>query len=214
MEDFCQKVKNYAPKHAQIHLIMLCIFIIVGIGTGNNYIVISSIVLLLFVLYFFRIKEVSKDLSEDFAFAPSYGRVVKVREFEGHLQIAMFISVLDAHIQYAPCGGKITEQIYKDGQFNSAYFFEKTELNEKLIHKIETSRGEIKVAQIAGLIARTIVPFVKVGEEVVQNQEIGLIKFGSSCHLFIPLKGNENMKVLIKEGDYVEGGITKIVQFE
>ena len=96
--------------------------------------------------------------------------------------------MLDAHIQYAPYKGVIQNQIYKPGMFHPAYIFKKGEYNEKLIHNITTSKGVMSVAQISGVIARNIERFVDEGHEIVQNQEIGLICFGSRCDLFIPLE--------------------------
>jgi len=89
--------------------------------------------------------------------------------------------------------------------------FKKGKDNEKLIHNIRTDRGLMTVVQIAGVVARSIEKFVNKGEQVSQNDELGLIRFGSRCDLFIPIENKFN--VLVKEGDRVKGGITNLVQF-
>jgi phosphatidylserine decarboxylase len=67
------------------------------------------------------------------------------------------------------------------------------------------------VSQIAGVIARTIVPFVKKNTIINQNEELGLIKFGSRCDIFIPL--HNSLKVLVRPGDNIKGSYTKLVEF-
>ncbi len=209
--DLSQVFKNYSVVYMKKYLFILIILLIVGIKFWNKYIIGIALFPLLFLIYFFRIPKHIEERNAKFVTAPAYGKVIKVQEKDGLLQIAIFINFWDAHIQYMPYDGIIQKQIYKKGQFNPAYIFAKGKYNEKMIHNISTNKGMITVVQIAGVIARTIERFVQEGQEVQQNDEIGLIRFGSRCDIFIPL--DNTMKVLVKEGDKVKGGITKIVEF-
>jgi len=169
------------------------------------------IFIMVFLFYFFRIPDVNPNLTSKYLYAPCYGKIKQITQTNNYLHIVTFINVTDPHIQYFPYSGFLKKIIYKKGEFNPAYMIHKGKDNEKMIYHLDTIRGNIIVSQVAGVLARTIVPFVKENTPVQQNQEIGLIKLGSRCDVFIPLYNN--MKVLVKKGDYVKGTFTKIVEF-
>lgn len=178
-----------------------------------NYIKIASFftIFLMFLFYFFRIPKINKKKDKSIIYAPCYGRVKEITNTGEYTQIAIFINVTDPHIQYVPYEGVVNKIIYKKGEFNPAYMIKKGKYNEKMIYHISTVRGNIIVSQIAGILARTIVPFIKEKQIVEQNEELGLIKLGSRCDIFIP---NTNpLKVLVKRGDYVKGTFTQLVKF-
>ena len=209
--DLSQVFKNYSVVYMKKYLFILIILLGIGIKFWNKYIIVIATLPLLFLIYFFRIPKIVGERNDKFLTAPTYGKVVKVQERDGLLQIATFINLWDPHIQYMPYDGVVKKQIYKKGQFNPAYLFAKGKYNERLVHNILTNKGNISVVQIAGVCARTIERFVQEGQAVQQNDEIGLIRFGSRCDVFIPL--DNAMNILVKEGDRIEGGITKIVEF-
>lgn len=197
----------YEPK--ALFIFLLCIFIFYKL----NFKKISLFFLLCicFLFYFFRIPEINKKKNDKFIFGPCYGTVKKITKTEHYTQIAIFINLTDPHIQYVPYDGVIRKILYKKGEFNPAYMIKKGKYNEKMIYHFNTRRGNIIVSQIAGVIARTIVPFVKEKQIVEQHEELGLIKLGSRCDIFIP---NANpMNFLVKKGDYIRGTNTKIVEF-
>ena len=198
---------QYVPKH----VIFSILLILVGFKFWFKWFMIIGVVYFLFLLYFFRQPKEKALPDSNAVFAPCYGKVIKVQERDGLLQIATFINLWDPHIQYAPYKGHITGQIFKKGEFNPAYIFAKGKDNEKMIHNIQTDRGLMTVVQIAGVIARSIEAFVSKGDQVQQNSELGLIRFGSRCDIFIPIENKFN--ILVKEGDKIKGGITKLVQF-
>lgn len=198
---------QYVPKH----VIFAILLILVGFKFWFKWFMIIGVVYFLFLLYFFRQPKEIAPPDTNFVFAPCYGKVIKVQERDGLLQIATFINLWDPHIQYAPYKGYVTNQIFKKGEFNPAYIFSKGKYNERMIHNIKTDRGLISVVQIAGVIARSIEAFIGEGDQVQQNSELGLIRFGSRCDIFIPIENKFN--VLVKEGDKIKGGITKLVQF-
>lgn len=172
----------------------------------------SPIVILLtvFVLYFFRDINYTIPTDEKSIHSPCQGTILKVTRKDGVIQIATFLSVFDIHVQYTPCSGKVINQVYKEGEFNMANDFEKSNLNERLDTTIENPIfGNVVVRQIAGLIARRIVPFIKIGDSVQQNEPLGLIRFGSRVDIFLPDK--PEYKVLVKSGDKIEIGDTFII---
>lgn len=172
----------------------------------------SPIVILLtvFVLYFFRDINYTIPIDEKSIHSPCQGTILKVTRKDGVIQIATFLSVFDIHVQYTPCSGKVINQVYKEGEFNMANDFEKSNLNERLDTTIENPIfGNVVVRQIAGLIARRIVPFIKIGDSVQQNEPLGLIRFGSRVDIFLPDK--PEYKILVKSGDKIEIGDTLII---
>lgn len=211
MFDLSNIFRNYSVVYAKKYLLLFISILSVGIKLRSKYIILFALIPLLYIIYFFRIPKFTEEPDDKYAFSPAYGKIIKIQERDGLLQIAIFINLWDAHIQYAPYKGVIQKQTYKPGMFHPAYIFKKGEYNEKLIHNITTSKGVMSVAQISGVIARNIERFVDEGHEIAQNQEIGLICFGSRCDLFIPLENQIN--ILVKEGDKVQGGITKLVEF-
>jgi len=208
---YADYINNFALDYVQKHIIFLIIMIIIGYKLSYTYILITGIVLLLFVFYFFRRPKNNIIKSNNHIISPASGKVIKIQERDGLLQIAIFINLWDAHIQYAPYNGIIKSQIYKKGNFNPAFLFKKGKDNEKLIHNINTDRGLITVVQIAGVVARSIEKFVNINDTVQQGDEIGLIRFGSRCDIFIPLDNKFNL--LVKEGQRVYGGKTQLLEF-
>ena len=114
------------------------------------------------------------------------------------------MNIHNVHVQYAPLGGRVKSITHKAGEFHPAYFFEKSQYNERVETILETAVGDIKVVQLAGQVARRIVSFLNVGEEIARGQPIGLIKFGSRVDMWIP-SANIN-KIHVKEGDRLRIG--------
>lgn len=206
---------SYIFIHGKNIIIILLIFFFIGKYFDSKIIMILSLIFMYLCYYFFRIPrfETRKDVNT--IFATAYGKVIKVSpriiNNTSYLQIAIFIGLLDPHVQYSPCQGYIKKMDYKKGEFNPAFIFKKSNYNERLIYHMDSMNGYIIFSQIAGQVARTIVSFVKPNMLLQQNQEIGLIKFGSRSDIFVPIK--PNMKLYVKEGDYVNGGQSKIVSY-
>jgi phosphatidylserine decarboxylase len=203
---------NYVFTYVKKYLGILLLILLIGVYFFNIYIIGVSLAFIFILFYFFRQPSYKKTRDKKYLYAPTYGKIIKIREVEGLLQIATFIRLYDPHIQYIPYDGYIKEQIYKEGEFNPAYLFKKGKYNEKLIHNLQTDKGLISIVQIAGVIARTIEKFKNKNQFVKQKEELGLIRFGSRCDIFIPL--SNHMNVLVKEGDIIEGAITKLIEFK
>ena len=128
---------------------------------------------------------------------------------EGYV-VSIFMPLYVAHENIAPIAGKITNIEYKKGKFLSTFTLEKALYNEKNeITICNKELGEIKVIQIAGLIARRIRCYVKQGEEVKQGDKLGRILIGSQVTLILPKK----VKVTAKLGDKVKCGKTIIGEY-
>lgn len=204
-------LNNYAFVYERLNVFILLFFIYIFFKIKFYKTMGFFISCLLFLLFFFRVPEINQIQTEKYVHAPCYGRIKEIVKTDKYLQIAIFINVTDPHIQYIPYKGYLKDILYKKGEFNPAYIMKKGKYNEKMLYYINTRRGNIIVSQIAGVLARTIVPFVKKNQVVEQNEELGLIKLGSRCDIFIPIYNN--MKILVKKGDYVEGTFTKIIEF-
>jgi len=124
-------------------------------------------------------------------------------------RISIFMSVFDVHINRAPIGGTVRRVIYIPGRFVNADLDKASEENERQQVLIERADGvQIAFTQIAGLVARRIVPFIKPGDIVATGQRIGLIRFGSRVDVYLP-RGTDS-KVLL--GQKVIGGETVLAE--
>ena len=124
-------------------------------------------------------------------------------------RISIFMSVFDVHINRAPVGGTVRRVVYIPGRFLNAALDKASEENERQHIQIERSDGvRIGITQIAGLIARRIVPFVKPGDILAAGQRVGLIRFGSRVDVYLP-EGTEPAVLL---GQSVIAGETVLAQ--
>lgn len=170
-----------------------------------------------FIVSFFREPRRIKIHDADLVFSPCDGRVVVtevVNEneyFEGkkRLQISIFMSVTNVHINWFPVGGIVKYFKYHPGRFLVAWHPKSSTENERTTTVVQTSKGvEVLFRQIAGIVARRIVSYVKVDEEVHQNDKCGFIKFGSRIDILLP----ENAELLVEIGDRVVGTLTPIAR--
>lgn len=124
---------------------------------------------------------------------------------EGYL-ISIFMNIFDVHINRAPISGVVKSIKHSDGKFLNAESPESTFENENVQTIFQDGSFKIKVIQIAGLIARRIVPFIKTNEKIIKGQRMGLIKLGSQVTLILPA----NVKVKVHKGQRVLAGETII----
>jgi phosphatidylserine decarboxylase len=176
-----------------------------------------SLVVLILVLRFFRVPTRRPFLDERTITAPSDGKVVVVEKKEEKeylsgpcMQVSIFMSIHDVHINYFPVNGKISYQKYHPGSYLVARHPKSSELNERTSVGIETPFGRLLVRQIAGFVARRICCYAKEGALASQGTEMGFIKFGSRLDLFLPLDAN----IMVKPDQRVIGGITPIASFK
>ena len=175
----------------------------------------------LFCLYFFRNPERVSPVRPGAVVAPADGRVVMVGpaippEDLGmgpapRWRVAIFLSVLDVHINRVPFTGVVTRVAYRHGAFVSASMDKASDSNERNAIALRLADGrEMAVVQIAGLIARRIICNVREGDAVETGERFGLIRFGSRTDLYLP----EGVKPLVTPGQYMIGGETVIAELD
>ena len=169
--------------------------------------------LTLFVIYFFRDPERVIPSEAGLIVSPADGRIISIKNEaddnitgEKSVCVSIFLSVFNVHINRIPCEGSVTKTVYNSGKFLPAFCEKASLLNEQNSLVIDHNNKKIVVRQIAGLIARRIVCWVKEGCQVTRGQRFGLIRFGSRVDLFVP----KEIELLIKKGDKVVGGRTII----
>jgi phosphatidylserine decarboxylase len=154
-----------------------------------------SIMLYVFLLFFFRLPERCLEPDQGLIYAPADGKVVVIEETEEkeyfkdiRLQISIFMSPFNMHSNRYPVSGHIKYVAYHAGQKMVAWHPKSSELNERSTIVIETVSGtEILIRQIAGAVARRIVTYSKLDQDVKQGDELGFIKFGSRVDIFLPV---------------------------
>ena len=178
---------------------------------------IASLGGILFVMMFFRNPKRRLFIEEGAIIAPADGKVVVVEETtEGEyfkdrrLQISIFMSVKNVHINRNPISGQVKYFKYHPGKYLLAWNPKSSTDNERTTFVIEDEDDnvEIMMRQIAGTVARRIKFYVEEGDEVTQGSEIGFIKFGSRVDLYLPLES----KVEVKIGEKDKGGQTVIAR--
>ena len=170
------------------------------------------LILLIFTLYFFRDPERVVPIGDDILVSPADGLITNITEIkEGkkpYTKVSIFLSIFNVHIQRLPISGEVTKVDYIEGKFINATLDKASDENERLKITIKNGNNLIYVTQIAGLIARRIVNYVKPNENINQGDRYGIIKFGSRVDIEFP----NNFKLLVNEGQQCIGGETIIAQ--
>jgi phosphatidylserine decarboxylase len=173
---------------------------------------IAALVIGLLVLLFFRDPSRRYDGDVGVVLAPADGLITRVDSLTDpeigpgrYHRIVTFLSVFDVHVQKAPAAGEVIASRYAPGKKVAAFREDAGEVNEKHLTVIRRQNGDtLGVRQIAGLLARRVVCYLKEGHQVHRGQPMGLIKFGSRVDLLVP----ESYQVLVKKGDRVKNGAT------
>ena len=194
------------------------IIFIWGATRWNSYWLLSlSVVfalLTLFTTFFFRDPDRTCPVTPNLLIAPADGKVVAIKNIANHpfiggeaIQISIFLSITDVHINRVPVSGSIDYVRYNPGKFFAAYKDKASELNEQTeIGMTAVSGYKLIVKQIAGVIARRIVCRLKDNDSVMAGQRFGMIRFGSRTDLIIPA----GSRLEISRGNKVHGGETII----
>ena len=173
---------------------------------------ILSLILLIFTFYFFRDPERVVPIGDDILVSPADGLITNITETkEGkktYIKVSIFLSIFNVHIQRLPISGEVNKVDYIEGKFINATLDKASDENERLKITIKNGNNLIYVTQIAGLIARRIVNYVKPNENINQGERYGIIKFGSRVDIEFP----NNFKLLVNEGQQCIGGETIIAQ--
>jgi phosphatidylserine decarboxylase len=169
--------------------------------------------LLLFLISFFRVPARTLTINDNAVVAPADGKVVVIEEttddeyFKGRvLQVSIFMSPANVHVNRNPVSGSVVYNQYHKGKYLVAWHPKSSTENER--HSVVLKKGntEILVKQIAGALAKRIVNYLQVGQQVKQTDEMGFIKFGSRVDLLLPI----GTKVNVQLNQVVQGGVTII----
>jgi len=213
--------------HKEGHLIILYTFLFIALITVlvdffiENQILkyilqIFCLLSLILILQFFRNPKRKFNLNPEKVLSPVDGKIVAIEEvFENEyfndkrLQVSIFMSPINVHVTRYPIGGEVLYSKYHPGKYLVAWHPKSSEKNERTTIVINNKNiGKILYRQIAGLLARRIINYAKVEENVIQGEDAGFIKFGSRVDLFLPL----NAKINVKINQNVKGGIDFITK--
>ena len=182
-------------------------FFIVGIIFNLIFPPLAVICYLLSIgcLLFFRDPNLTINADKNFILSPCNGTVMNVIENEnGQTEVRVFMSVANVHLQRSPISGTVKSVEHKPGKFLKAHLPEAYIENEQNVITIENENGTYIVKQIAGILARRCVAWVKPGDVVNQGDKIGVIKFSSQVDLIMPA----GYDVRVKVGDKVTSGLS------
>ena len=179
---------------------------------GFTVLAVFSSLLTLFVIAFFRDPERSIPPGEKAILSPADGKIIQVEPCREEnllqgpsLKVSIFMSLFNVHVNRIPLTGRVLDVSYQSGKFVRADCDKASVMNEQNALLMETPEGtRLLFVQIAGLIARRIVCWVKKGDEVERGRRFGLIRFGSRVDVYLP----EDTRMLTQIGQKVIGGQT------
>lgn len=168
----------------------------------------------LFVVYFFRDPQRQIPSASDAVVSPADGRVMEIVDERlgerAGKRISIFLSIFDVHVNRAPVAGRVSRVDYHAGKFMGAWKEKASTANEQNAITIATPAGEIRMKQIAGWVARRILCWTRIGDEVRIGQRIGMIRFGSRTDIWLPAEA----EILVSRGQHVAGGATQIARWQ
>lgn len=178
------------------------------------------VIVTLWMCYFFRDPERVTPVRDGLVVSPADGRVSMITTLvppaelelppEPMQRVSVFMNVFDCHVNRSPVAGRIVQILYTPGLFLNAELDKASEDNERNALVIETTGTKIGVVQIAGLVARRIVGFVKQGDALGAGERFGLIRFGSRVDVYMPL----NAQLLVGVGQVAIAGETVLADLK
>lgn len=187
-------------------IIWLTINYLVGL-TGETvfrvFILLSTLPLLILSIRFFRYPHRKITVAPKSILSPADGTIVAIEETteneyfkDKRLQVSVFMSVYNVHINWNPIPGEVTYFKHHCGHFMAAYLPKSSTLNERATTVIRMADGtEVLVRQIAGAVAKRIITYSTVGKQVTQQDELGFIRFGSRVDLYLPVGTKVNVEL-------------------
>jgi len=168
-----------------------------------------------FALQFFRDPARVPPTDGDAVIAPADGRIVVVEKVRDEyldreaLKISVFMNVFNVHSNKSPVDGEVKNVWYTPGSFVNADLDKASTENERNALHIATPRGDVTCVQIAGLIARRILCYVKAGDTLARGQRYGFIRFGSRVDVYLPVSARSEVTI----GQKVTGGRTILARW-
>ena len=183
----------------------------------SQYAGLVGVVAVFFCVYFFRNPNRMVPQGEGFVLATGDGVLSHITQttlpeqlnVDGTLyhKLSIFLNVFNVHVNRLPASGTISQHIYIPGKFINAAMDKASEDNERTVSSVLTKQGEtIGFCQIAGFVARRIIHEITPGQEVLQGERYGIIRFGSRCDVYIPL----HYQLLVAVGSIAVGGETML----
>ena len=180
----------------------------------NNYLGLISLVIAIWVYYFFRDPDRFPIKDENYLISPADGKITQIIEVDGpkelgleekkYIRVSIFMDIFCCHVNRVPCTCTIDKIFYKPGKYINAELDKASEDNERNYLKLKNSKGdEIIVVQIAGMIARRIVCDVREGDTLSQGDRFGMIRFGSKVDIYL-----QNYNLLVSKGQNTVAGET------
>lgn len=177
---------------------------------------IAALVFFLLILQFFRHpRRVVPRMDDNMVYAPADGKVVVIEEVEEpeyfkdrRLQVSIFMSPLNVHVNRNPIGGVVRYNAYHPGKYLVAWHPKSSTENERTTVVIDNGKRQVLLRQIAGALAKRIKNYLNEGQRVTQGSEMGFISFGSRVDVLLPL----DTAVQVKIGDVVKGNLTVIAE--
>jgi phosphatidylserine decarboxylase len=197
-----------------IFLFILFIIFSIFLPFYYLYLLIFSIIfflLTLFFIIFFR--DPNRKIGENIV-SPADGYIREIYELYdeeiGNCNVlSIFMNIHNVHVNRMPIDGEIIDIIHLPGSHLPA-FKKESNRNERVIIKIKTSFGMIKIIQIAGTIARRIIPYIKKNDIINKGKRIGIIRLGSRVDLYLPNK--KNIKYIVRKGDKLKAGESSVAK--
>jgi phosphatidylserine decarboxylase len=186
------------------------VLILLGLMGGWPWITVLGVLGGGFFAYFFRDPERDIPREPGVIVSPADGKVVLVDEVQEHeflqtsaRRVAIFMNVFDVHVNRSPVAAVVREMRHRPGEYKAASRQDAGLRNEQQALVLENAGGRrLLVVQIAGLLARRIIPFVEPGQSLARGERLGLICFGSRVDLYLP----GDSQVQVKTGDRVKAG--------
>ncbi len=216
---FREKVHHIPFAREGIPYVIMAAFVTVVLAIlGHGLLTWIAMAATLVVAHFFRDPERVTSAPPDEVVSPADGKVISIETVEEtpffrrpSIRISIFMSVFDVHVNRIPFSGIVQDLRYRKGSFFSANLPRAVRENEQNGIWIRGDEGtDIVITQVAGLIARRIVCWPAVGDQVVRAERFGMIRFGSRMDVYLP----EASDVLVAEGDRVCGGETSLCRLK
>lgn len=157
-----------------------------------------------FIAFFFRDPDREVPLHPGTILSPADGKLLQVKRTEQGVRLSIFLSVFNVHVNRAPIAGTLVRSEHRPGRFLLAFDERASVENEQVLMRIEGEEASVDFALIAGLVARRIIPWKKVGTKLEKGERIALIRFGSRADVWIP----QGFEVQAAPGDAVRAGTT------
>lgn len=202
---------------ALISFVLIAISLFVNNNYGKYSLIIAGVLILVFTLNFFRDPDRNIPEGDNIIVAPADGKILIIKDVfenrylnEDAVQISIFMSPLNVHVNRIPIDGNVEYLKYIEGEYLVAYHDKADERNERSEIGINSKHGKVLFTQVAGMVARRIIYDLKINEQVKMGNRFGMIKFGSRVDVIVPKK----WQLKVKENDLTTAGETVLFEIK